>query len=78
LLAVRPGVIGPGALLFAAEQADELDRAVDPDQHYVRYHPHPKLALDLRYLASRGLGRDVALGLAAVRTALGPLGGRGH
>ena len=71
LLSVRPGIIGPGALLFAAEQADELDHAVDPDLHYVRYHLHPKLALDLEYLASRGLRRDVGLVLAALRTAVG-------
>jgi len=71
LLTVRPGIIGPGALLFAAEQADELDHAVDPDQHYVRYHLHPKLALDLEYLAARGLRRDVELILAALRMALG-------
>jgi len=71
LLSVRPGIIGPGALLFAAEQADELDHAVDPDQHYVTHHLHPKLALDLEYLAARGLRRDVGLVLAALRTAVG-------
>ena len=67
LLSVRPGIIGPGALLFGADQADELDHAVDPDQHYVRHHLHPKLALDLEYLAARGLRRDGGLVLAALR-----------
>ncbi|WP_433508460.1 sugar transferase [Pseudonocardia halophobica] len=72
LLAVRPGVIGPGALLFAGEQADELDVAGDPEAFYVRHHLHPRLALDLDYLAGRGLRRDLGLVCRAIRVVLVP------
>jgi lipopolysaccharide/colanic/teichoic acid biosynthesis glycosyltransferase len=67
LLAVRPGVIGPGALLFAVEQSDELDVAEDADEFYVRHHLHPKLALDLAYLQDRRIARDLRLVGAALR-----------
>lgn len=71
-LDVRPGIIGPGAILFAQEQASELEGAADPDRLYIDHHLHAKLALDLDYLQSRGLRRDVSLLL----TALG-IAGRG-
>jgi lipopolysaccharide/colanic/teichoic acid biosynthesis glycosyltransferase len=66
LLDVRPGIIGPGAVLFAGTQCDELDTATDPDEFYVRHHLHPKLALDLEYLRGRGVGRDLRMVAAAV------------
>jgi lipopolysaccharide/colanic/teichoic acid biosynthesis glycosyltransferase len=61
LLSVRPGVLGPGALLFAAEQCHELDTAADPEAVYVARHLHPKLALDLAYLRRRGFATDLRL-----------------
>ncbi|MDP9219606.1 MAG: sugar transferase [Actinomycetota bacterium] len=66
LLRVRPGVIGPGALLFATAQADELDDFGDPDGYYTAHHLHPKLALDLDYLRDRTLRRDLELIARAV------------
>jgi lipopolysaccharide/colanic/teichoic acid biosynthesis glycosyltransferase len=66
LLRVRPGIIGPGALLFATTQSGELDQAADPDAYYVLHHLHPKLTLDLEYLTDRRLSRDVALVARAV------------
>lgn len=71
VLAVRPGILGPGALLFAATQSDELDTADDPDAHYVACHLHPKLALDLDYLTDRRPGTDLRLLAAAARVLLG-------
>lgn len=71
LLRVRPGVIGPGALLFAHDQAGELDAADDPDLVYVTHHLHPKLALDLDYVCHRTLRRDLSLLAGAARTLLG-------
>ncbi|MDQ2751008.1 MAG: sugar transferase [Actinomycetota bacterium] len=71
MLRVRPGIIGPGALLFAAEQAGELDAVDDPDAHYTGCHLHPRLALDLDYLAHRGLRRDLALVAQAVSVCAG-------
>lgn len=61
LLRVRPGIIGPGALLFAAEQAAELDDVDDPEQHYLEAQMHPRLALDLDYVQHRSLRRDLSL-----------------
>jgi lipopolysaccharide/colanic/teichoic acid biosynthesis glycosyltransferase len=73
LLSVRPGVLGPGALLFAHDQSDELDTASDPDAYYVAHHLHPKLALDLGYLCDRRLASDLRLVGSALRVTLGPL-----
>jgi len=64
-LLVRPGLIGPGGLLFATEQSAELDEAEDADLHYLRHHLHPKLAADLAYLRDRRLVRDLQVVLAA-------------
>jgi lipopolysaccharide/colanic/teichoic acid biosynthesis glycosyltransferase len=61
LLAVRPGVLGPGAVLFTRDQSHELDDAEDPDDLYVRDHLHAKLALDLAYLGDRRLRTDLRL-----------------
>ncbi len=71
-LTVRPGIVGPGAVLFARKQAAELNDVADPDAHYVEHHLHPKLAHDLAYLQTRSLRQDLAL----LRGALG-IAGRG-
>ncbi|HEV3359381.1 MAG TPA: sugar transferase [Pseudonocardiaceae bacterium] len=71
LLSVRPGLLGPGALLFAARQSDELDTALDPDAYYVSHHLHPKLALDLSYVRDRRLASDLRLMVDALRVAAG-------
>jgi lipopolysaccharide/colanic/teichoic acid biosynthesis glycosyltransferase len=71
VLAARPGVLGPGALLFVERQASELDVVDDPEQHYIRHHLHPKLALDLAYLSDRGLVTDLRLALQAVELLVG-------
>jgi lipopolysaccharide/colanic/teichoic acid biosynthesis glycosyltransferase len=61
VLTVRPGLTGPGQLLFSQEQAAELDGAADPEREYVEHHLHVKLALDLDYLYRRALRRDLAI-----------------
>jgi lipopolysaccharide/colanic/teichoic acid biosynthesis glycosyltransferase len=61
LLRVRPGLTGPGQLYFFAEQAGDLDRLADPEEHYVRHQLHPKLAFDLDYLVHRSLRGDLAV-----------------
>jgi lipopolysaccharide/colanic/teichoic acid biosynthesis glycosyltransferase len=76
LLAVRPGVIGPGAVLFARAQSHELDDAEDPEEIYLRDHLHAKLALDLAYLRDRRLACDLRL-LGAAVGAICRLGARG-
>jgi lipopolysaccharide/colanic/teichoic acid biosynthesis glycosyltransferase len=71
LLQVRPGIIGPGAVLFASEQAAELDAVDEPDAFYIAHHLHPRLTLDLDYLAHRTLRRDLALVLRAIMICIG-------
>jgi len=61
LLAVRPGMTGPGQIEFTKRQAAELDGLDDPDRYYVEHQLHDKLALDLDYLAERSLSRDVEI-----------------
>jgi lipopolysaccharide/colanic/teichoic acid biosynthesis glycosyltransferase len=61
LLQVRPGIIGPGAVLFACEQAAQLDVVDEPEAFYIAHHLHPRLTLDLDYVAHRTLRRDLAL-----------------
>ena len=61
VLTVRPGLTGPGQLLFSQEQAAELDGAADPEREYVEHQLHVKLALDLDYLHRRALRRDLAI-----------------
>lgn len=68
LFQVRPGIIGPGAVLFV-EQARELEGVGDPERYYVAHQMHPRLALDLDYMRHRGLRSDVRIvcrALAAV------------
>jgi lipopolysaccharide/colanic/teichoic acid biosynthesis glycosyltransferase len=71
LLSVRPGILGPGALLFAQRQCDELDTVGDPDAYYVAHHLHPKLALDLSYVVDRRLVSDLRLVARAVSVLVG-------
>ena len=61
VLTVRPGLTGPGQLLFSRQQAAELDDVADPEAEYVRRQLHVKLALDLDYLRRRLLRRDLAI-----------------
>ena len=68
----RPGIIGPGALFFAESQAGELDDSADPDAFYAAHHLHPKLALDLGYLAHRGPRADLGLLRRAITLSLRP------
>ncbi|RJQ85468.1 sugar transferase [Amycolatopsis panacis] len=76
LFAVRPGILGPGALLFAAEQSRELTAADDPESCYVTHHLHAKLALDLAYLERRGLRADLDLLARTARLLCRPAGVR--
>lgn len=61
LLRVRPGVLGPGAILFATSHAAELDGVSDPDAYFIHHQLHAKLGLDLEYLRNRSRGREMAI-----------------
>ncbi|MDA8321618.1 MAG: sugar transferase [Actinomycetota bacterium] len=87
LLRVRPGLTGPGQIVYTDGQPDTTVTSGDddvrgvelhgPEAHYITTELHPKLAIDLDYLRSRSLGRDmfilartVALILAAILAAI--------
>jgi lipopolysaccharide/colanic/teichoic acid biosynthesis glycosyltransferase len=61
VLTVRPGLTGPGQILFSREQAAELDGVADPEAEYLERQLHVKLAVDLDYLHRRLLTRDLAI-----------------
>jgi lipopolysaccharide/colanic/teichoic acid biosynthesis glycosyltransferase len=70
LLRVRPGLVGPGALLFAS-RARELDGCADPEQHYLTAQLHPRLLLDLDYIHNRTMRRDLSLAWRAALACVG-------
>jgi lipopolysaccharide/colanic/teichoic acid biosynthesis glycosyltransferase len=70
LLQVRPGLLGAGALLFVGTQADVLNGATDQEAHYLESQLHPKLRLDLEYLITRSIRRDLVLLWQTVRLLL--------
>lgn len=61
VLAVRPGITGPGQVEYATRWEPLLDGATDPNDVYVRMIMGPKLDLELAYLADRGLRADLAI-----------------
>lgn len=61
LLDVRPGLTGAGQLYFTTDQAGALDGSEDPERFYLEHQLHPKLAIDLAYLADRCLATDLRL-----------------
>lgn len=61
LLRVRPGILGPGAILFADSHAAELDGVADPDAYYIHNQLHDKLALDMEYLRNRTCRQEIAI-----------------
>lgn len=70
LLRVRPGLVGPGALLFTS-RAHELDGCADPEQHYLTAQMHPRLLLDLDYVHNRTVRRDLSLAWRAALACVG-------
>jgi len=61
VLAVRPGLTGPGQIYFTTDQAAALDGVEDAEAHYVEHQLHPKLAIDLDYLRRRNWRTDLAV-----------------
>jgi lipopolysaccharide/colanic/teichoic acid biosynthesis glycosyltransferase len=61
VLAVKPGLTGPGQLYFTLHQARELDDVEDPVSHHLRHQLGPKIDLDLAYLERRTWASDLAL-----------------
>jgi lipopolysaccharide/colanic/teichoic acid biosynthesis glycosyltransferase len=61
VLSFRPGLAGPGQIVFTSEQAGELDGAEDPDALYVATLMRPRLVTDIAYFRTRTLRSDLAL-----------------
>jgi lipopolysaccharide/colanic/teichoic acid biosynthesis glycosyltransferase len=71
VLRVRPGVTGPGQILYTEVQAggpapEAGPAAADPEAHYIRAELHPKLAVDLDYLRRRSLRTDLGVVLRTI------------
>ncbi len=61
VLAAKPGLTGPGQIHYTTSQARELEAAEDPNRYYVETILPVKLELDLEYLRSRSLAKDLAI-----------------
>jgi lipopolysaccharide/colanic/teichoic acid biosynthesis glycosyltransferase len=71
LLIARPGLTGPGQLVFTDREAAELDTADDPESYYINHQLHPKLAVDIAYLSHRSCWHDVKIVLGTVALMFG-------
>ena len=61
ILRVRPGLTGPGQILYTEVQASDRKGSADPEQDYVEFELHPKLGVDLEYLGRRGFRVDIGV-----------------
>jgi lipopolysaccharide/colanic/teichoic acid biosynthesis glycosyltransferase len=61
ILQFRPGLAGPGQIVFTADQAPALDEAEDPDALYIQSLMRPRLATDIAYFHTHSFGSDVVL-----------------
>lgn len=61
VLSVKPGLTGPGQILYTTTQAVQLDQAQDPNRFYIETILPEKLEWDLEYLRTRSLGNDLAI-----------------
>jgi lipopolysaccharide/colanic/teichoic acid biosynthesis glycosyltransferase len=53
ILAVKPGITGPGQIYYTTDQADSIPPGVAADEYYVEHLLGPKLEMDLDYLRHR-------------------------
>jgi len=53
ILAVKPGLTGPGTVHYTTDQADSIPREAATDAYYVEHLLAPKLQIDLEYLRRR-------------------------
>jgi len=71
ILEYRPGLTAPGQIYFTTDQAAVLDGVEDAEAYYVEHQLHPKLRMDLDYLAERSLLLDVRIVAETVKLLLG-------
>lgn len=61
ILRHRPGLTGPGQILYTTSQSEKLEGVPDPNRFYIETILPEKLEWDLEYLRTRSLGRDLAI-----------------
>ncbi|HEY3176035.1 MAG TPA: sugar transferase [Candidatus Polarisedimenticolia bacterium] len=61
VLEVKPGLTGPGQILYTTTQAARLEGAADPNRYYIEKILPEKLEQDLLYLRTRSLRGDLAI-----------------
>jgi len=66
ILAVKPGIVGPGQLYYTTDQQHEIPDGVAADDYYVEHLLGPKLDIDLAYERSRTPWSDIRMLLATV------------
>jgi len=76
VLAVKPGLTGPGQIRYTTTQAAQLEAADDPNRYYIEKILPEKIELDLEYLRTRSLVRDIGV-LARTLLLILSLGRRG-
>ena len=60
ILAVKPGITGPGQIYYTTDQADSIPPGAVADEYYVEHLLDPKLQMDLEYLRGRTVASDLA------------------
>ena len=60
ILSVRPGLTGAGQVLFTELRVGD-EAVADPEEHYISFQLHPKLAIELDYLRRRSVWSDLAI-----------------
>lgn len=61
VLAARPGITGPGQVMFFPDMTEEVPAGIDPHYFYVHDQLPRKLAVDLRYVEGRSIFLDLRI-----------------
>ena len=61
VLAVKPGLTGPGQILYTTTQSAALEEVDDPNRYYIEKILPEKIEWDLEYIRTRSLRNDLAI-----------------
>jgi len=61
VLSVKPGLTGPGQILYTTTQAAQLESVDDPNRYYIEKILPEKLEWDLEYIRTRSFRNDMAI-----------------
>ncbi len=76
ILAVKPGIVGPGQLYYTTDQQDQIPEGAAADDYYVEHLLAPKLAIDMEYERRRTAWSDAGMVLTTVGVMVRGLLGR--